>query len=179
MEKRSKGKSNPAFLFILIMLFAFSVTMLKESRNEQAVENTEINKLHKTISTINWEKSFKEAGIALKSNPKNYLDTVKFGVENEAKEIFINVSLKGVPGDKELINDLEQMIYHISNSAATGTDLRPPSKNTLDYGGVFDDYNIVIGVSSEGDLNNPDDWLVHYKIPKGSHKKIKIRKNES
>ena len=178
MEK-NKEKSSPAFLFILILLFAFSISVLKETENKQAKADIESSNSHKTINTINWEDSFKKTSETLMNESRSYLDTIQLGVEKETNEIFITVSLEDVPSDDELINYLERIIYHISRFTAKGTDLRPPSQNTLDYGGVFDYYNMVIGVSTKEKMDNPDDWLIHYKIPKGSHKKIKIRKNET
>ncbi|BDR67200.1 hypothetical protein K144312032_14280 [Clostridium tetani] len=175
MKKRLIG----IFLFTIICLAFVGCGSTKEDevKKDDVVKVTEENKKETQKEDnfkVDWEKCIEDTKKELTN--KEYFDYVKdVYIKVEDKRITFTAALADATNDKVALDFADTMLRRFNaNAQLQDSSIKGGEKNYL--GGLYDTYNISIGIAPLSKTNSQKDWYVFDAISKGVQREPKLQK---
>lgn len=122
-----------------------------------------------TNYSVNWEicnKIFKEE--LINKNVFPYVNDVYAKVDESSKQITLTAVVSDSTSPEVALDFADTMIRRF-NSIAQMQDSKIKSAGNEYYGGIYDDYNLLIGVAPVSKMSDTKHWFVYDAISKGMH----------
>ncbi|MCL2047921.1 MAG: hypothetical protein FWG87_04250 [Defluviitaleaceae bacterium] len=71
--------------------------------------------------------------------------------------------------DNTVVLDFADSMIRLFNTEASFQDKRITSASRDNYGSLFDEYDLLIGIAPRGEHNNIENWYVNHIIKRGRH----------
>lgn len=149
-------------LLIIIAIISYSLL------NNELKNTSEENK--STLESIDLGRCIKETKKELTDKENfSYVKDVGIKVDEKKKEITFTAILDDSTSEETALEFADTFIRRFNLSAVSqDSNIKSGGRNYL--GGLYDEYNIVIGVSRVSDMKRADHWYVSDYIAKGTQK---------
>ncbi|WP_338631529.1 hypothetical protein [Clostridium baratii] len=149
---------------LLIVIAIVSYSLLNNGSKDIAEKN------RSTLEKIDLNRCIKETRKELTDkNNFGYVKNINIKVDEDKKEIILKAVVDDSTSEKTALEFADIFIRRFNLLAKTqDNNIKSGRENYL--GGLYDEYNIVIGVSRVSDMKRADQWYVSDYIAKGSHK---------
>lgn len=139
-----------------------------ESKNETSYKET-------TLYNVDWDKcteDLKESVLNQEFFP--YARDVYVAIDEQKKEIIFSAVVDDST-DPEVALDYADSLVRQYNLMANMQDSNIQLASKDYYGGLYDQYDVLIGVAPMSKTDNQDEWFVFHAIIAGAHDKNKIK----
>lgn len=124
---------------------------------------------------INFDQIIEETRSELTNSEfYDYVTDVAIVIDEDAKDINLLASVKDGTRKELALSLADTLVRKFSfNCSFYNEELNSPS--TEYYGGIFDLYNFYVGVTSDSEIKNPDNWYVYQYVSAGKYKVIELQ----
>lgn len=162
---------------LVMLLSVFSMLTMVSCGASEAFKNGVKEGKQQAMQTINldkldWEKCIHETKEEL-LNPEffGYVKDLYIEVNQNEKKITFTAELNDSTNLETAKEYADTLIRRFNLSAVSqNNEIKSASKEY--YGGIYDYYDINIGIAPSSKIDNMSDWYVNERIKKGMFKKI-------
>ena len=113
------------------------------------------------------------------TNPEffSYVKEIGIFIDKEDKQITFTASLDDVTDPAAALDFADTLMWRFNLSTHTQDSTIKTAEKDY-YGGIYDTYNIMIGISSYSKTDDYKEWFVYDSIAVGIHTKIKLQRKQ-
>lgn len=171
MKKRLLG----IFLFTIICLVLVGCGSTKEDKvkKDDVIKVTEDTKIEDNFK-VDWEKCIEDTKKEL-TNQENFSFVKDIYIKVEDNKIIFTAVLADATNENTALDFADTMLRRFNaNAQLQDSSIKSGSKEYL--GGLYDSYNITIGVAPLSKVKNQKDWYISDAISKGVQREPKLQK---
>lgn len=152
-----------------------AMTTVQPTTTAQFATTQETVTEEETIFNVNWETCIAETKEELTDSEFfGYVKEIGIFINEEEKQIMFTASLEDAT-DAAVALDFADTLIRRFNLSAQIQDNSIKGGEKDYYGGIYDTYSIMIGISPYSKTDDYKEWFVYDAVAVGAHTKIKLQ----